>query len=135
MNKNTGFRHNFVFVHTRNQQYRDMIEILKNLKIEYREIKYNEQFVDEGLIYNFLSGCENGFDDIIKNTKKTTRDNVLFDDLKVSELVKYICENPTEVLKSAIFLGKNGTVTTGSVEDDYTIHIPYHEREMSKIYG
>ena len=132
--KGTGFNNNFLFVHTKNQQYRDVVQILEKLNIKYKEIKYNDSFIDEGFIYNLLSGCDNGFDDIVKNTQKATADNVLFDDLKVSEMVRYIIENPTQILKSAIFLGRNGTVTSGSVEDDYTIHIPYKEREMSKIY-
>jgi arsenate reductase-like glutaredoxin family protein len=111
--------------------------ILNKYTIQFVPIKVVESKIDEKFIELMLEFCQNGFEDIVKNFKKL---DVPFDieDLKYSELVALIVENPQKYLKPAWFLGKSGggaVITSKGIEDEFTIYIKYKEREMAKIYG
>jgi len=132
-----GFINNFLYYHTANRPYVEIKKILKNLGIEYKEVKMSNNLITREFVGILAERCENGFDDLIKtNIQKDC------DDLKYSEMVELIVKDYKEILKSAIFFGKMGRtgeknprykVTSGTIEDEYTVHIPYEKREVSKI--
>jgi arsenate reductase-like glutaredoxin family protein len=133
------FRNNYLFYHTPNKQYQMMKTVLNNLGITYKEIKMYPNLITKDFVVTLIEHCDEGFDDIIKNPKKSFIDKN-YEDFTFNEMVEYITKNYETVLKSAIFFGRIGgssayKVTTGAIEDDFTVHIPYEHREMSKIYG
>lgn len=119
------------------REKRRMENIVAKLGLNYVPVKLKPKNVTESFVYLILEHCENGFDDIIKNTKKMNLD---FDveDLKTSELVKMISQEPQRWLKPSFFLGLSGgegVVTSQGIEDLFTRYLKYEQREMAKIYG
>lgn len=79
-------------------------------------------------IYKMLIKSENGFDDIISTRSKIFKEkNVNIDDMKISELVDFIIENPT-ILKRPIILG-DYELQVGYNDDDITLFLPEDLRE------
>jgi hypothetical protein len=135
MKLNTNY---FYFFNENDREKARMENILAKLNIHYMPIKVVPSKVDEKFVELMLEFCENGFDDLIKNPKKVDFGVGDIYDLKYSELVTLITENPEKYLKPAWFLGNsggNGVLTSKGIEDEFTVYLKYSEREMSEIYG
>ncbi len=133
--RNSGLKNNFLFYFSdKNREYKKIKVILNKFEIEHKQVRLTDERITKEFIESILEYCQNGFDDIVKNVNKVSRDKK-YDDFKYSEMIAFIIEHKQEILKPVFFLGKNGVVTSKTYdEDEFTIHIPYYKREMSKIY-
>ena len=84
-------------------------------------------------IFRILKNTENGFDDIISTRSKPFLDNNLdTDNMKTSELVNFIIDNPT-VLKRPIIVS-NEIMEVGYNADDIRAFIPPEMRNIDKPF-
>lgn len=87
-------------------------------KIPYREKNIFASTLTEDELKDMLVKSENGTDDIISNRSKIIKEqNVNIDDMTISELIKFIRENPS-VLKRPIML------------DDRRMQVGYNSEEI-----
>ena len=111
--------------------------IINKLDLNFVKVKLKPSNIDEKFIYLMLEFCSNGFDDLIKNPQRLDYGVDVYE-MKTSELVKLLVENPKKFLKPAWFLGLSGgegVITSKAIEDEFTIYLKYEKREMAKIYG
>lgn len=124
---------NVLYYFEKGREYNKAINILEKLNIKYVPIEIHSRMIDTKFIHLLLEFCENGFEDLIKNQNKTT-EKLDLDTMTTNQLIELIVEKQDEILKPVWFLGKNRILTSKMIEDDFTVHIPYNERELSKIY-
>lgn len=102
-----------------------------NIKFEEKSI-INHKLKRED-IYKMLVHSENGFEDIISNRSKVFQEHQSrIEDMKLSELVDFIIENPT-VLKRPIILN-DYELQVGYNVDDITIFLPEEYREQECLF-
>lgn len=123
---------NVLYYFRKGREYDLATRILENLKIEYVAVRIHERMWDKKFLNIILEFCQNGFDDILKNQNKVKE--AVDDSMTTNKLINLLVETYDEYAKPVFFLGKNGIVTSKLIEDEFTIHIPYKNREMSKIY-
>lgn len=108
-----------------------MKKILDDLEIEYVTIRVPNKKVTRDFISLMLHYTENGFEDLIKNPKKSGLD---IDEMTTKQLITEIVLDPEKYLKEVWVLGKNGILKGIKNEDEMTVFVDYEKREMSKIY-
>lgn len=87
-------------------------------KIPYKEKSIFSPSLSEADLREILTKSENGTDDIISNRSKVVKEkNVDLDDMKISDLLKFIKENPS-CLKRPIIV------------DDSKIQVGYNDEEI-----
>lgn len=80
-------------------------------------------------IYKMLINSENGFEDIISTRSKIIKEsNIDFNNMKVSEVVDFIIENPT-ILKRPIIVAPDD-IQVGYNNDDISLFLPEEFRKL-----
>lgn len=102
---------------------------LDDYKIEYQEKNLMVTKISDKDINLMLKNADNGFEDIISKRSKAFQENNLdVDDMTVSELKKFIIENPS-VLKRPIIVDDN-KMQVGYNDEDIRIFVPKRLREI-----
>jgi regulatory protein spx len=102
-------------------------------KIPYSEKNIFSIKLSKEDIYKMLANSENGFEDIISTRSKVFQEHQSrIEDMKLSELVDFIIENPT-VLKRPIILN-DYELQVGYNVDDITIFLPEEYREQECLF-
>ena len=102
-----------------------------NIKFEEKSI-INHKLKRED-IYKMLVHSENGFEDIISTRSKIFQEKKAhIEDMKLSELIDFIIENPT-VLKRPIILN-DYELQVGYNVDDITIFLPEEFRDQECLF-
>ncbi len=100
--------------------------------IEYTEKNIFSPDLTEKDIYDVITKCENGTDDIIsRRSKIVSEQNIDFDSMKLSELIAFIRKNPS-VLKRPIIVDDR-RVQVGYNEEDITTFIP-RARQLASLF-
>lgn len=109
---------------------RKVIRYFKEHHIEYVEKSIINTHLSKEDIFKMLASSQNGFDDIISTRSKAFKDkNVKLEDMKLSELVEFIINNPT-VLKRPIILS-DYELQVGFNPDDISLFLPEELRDMN----
>lgn len=107
-----------VFVSPSCSSCRKVKQWLTDQKIPFSEKNIFTAMLNETELFDILSKSENGTEDIISLRSKVFKEkNIDFDDLSLSEMVKFIKDNPS-VLKRPIIV------------DDRRIQVGYDEEEI-----
>lgn len=109
------------YVDINHKEYNQVINFLDKYGIGYVPIKIHERMVTEEFIHTLLAWTKNGFDDIVrKNFYKYLYPNYDYDDVKTSEMVKYIIKDYVDLLTPFIFVDTEGNVITKAIEREFT---------------
>ncbi len=101
---------------------------LKDFGIEFKEKNIFNVKLTKSDIFDILEYSENGFEDIISKRSTYFKENDLdLDDMKTSELVNLIIENPS-ILRRPILIDE-GKMQVGFNSDEIRIFIPDEERQ------
>ena len=102
---------------------------LKEHKLEYIEKNIFKVLLNEDEIKYLIKRTETGTDEIIsKRSKIIQENNINLDDMTISELAKFIKNNPS-VLKRPIILDEK-TMQVGYDSDEIELFIPKELREI-----
>ena len=102
---------------------------LDDHKVAYEEKNLFNQRITEEDIDRMLENAENGFEDIISTRSKIFKEQALdVEDMKISELKKFILENPS-VLKRPIMI-EGEKMQVGYNDEEIRVFIPKRLREM-----
>ena len=105
----------------------------KQHHIEFEEKSIINHKLKREDIYKMLVHSENGFEDIISTRSKIFQEKKAhIEDMKLSELVDFIIENPT-VLKRPIILN-DYELQVGYNVDDITIFLPEEFRDQECLF-
>ena len=122
----------YLYISPSCQSCRKTIKWFDEHKIPYTLFNIISQKLTREDIFRMLKNTENGFDDIISTRSKPFMDNDLdMDNMKTSELVEFIINNPT-VLKRPIIVS-NDIVEVGYNADDIRAFIPPEMRKFNKM--
>ena len=122
---------NILYYRKEGRDFEHMKSLLDELEIDYVCIKVNNKKVTRDFVSLMLYYTENGFEDLIKNPKKSGLD---VDEMTTKQLITEIALDPDRYLKEVWVLGKNGLLKSIKNKDELTVFVDYHKREMSKIY-
>lgn len=112
------------YVDINHKDYHQAITILDKFNISYVPVRMHERMIDEDFIEMLLSWSTNGFDDIIRKTFfNYIYPSVDYNEVKYSQMVKYIIENYVDLLKPFIFVGSDGVMITQAKENDFKQYI------------
>ncbi|MFA7588722.1 MAG: Spx/MgsR family RNA polymerase-binding regulatory protein [Acholeplasmataceae bacterium] len=102
---------------------------LDDHKVAYEEKNLFNQRITEEDIDRMLENAENGFEDIISTRSKIFKEQALdVEDMKISELKKFILENPS-VLKRPIMI-EGEKMQVGYNDEEIRVFIPKRLREL-----
>lgn len=102
---------------------------LDDHKVAYEEKNLFNQRITEEDIDRMLANAENGFEDIISTRSKIFKEQALdVEDMKISELKKFILENPS-VLKRPIMI-EGEKMQVGYNDEEIRVFIPKRLREL-----
>ncbi len=105
----------------------------KQHNIEFEEKSIINHKLKKEDIYKMLVHSENGFEDIISTRSKIFQEKKAhIEDMKLSELIDFIIENPT-VLKRPIILN-DYELQVGYNVDDITIFLPEEFRDQECLF-
>lgn len=100
---------------------------LKDHELKFLEKNIFHTFLNESEIKHLLMRSENGTEDIISKRSKVIQESKIdIDELSMSELIKFIQDNPS-VLKRPIVLNEK-TFLVGYDEEEIGAFIPSNER-------
>ncbi|NLC06202.1 MAG: transcriptional regulator Spx [Erysipelothrix sp.] len=100
---------------------------LKDHDLKFLEKNIFHTFLNESEIKHLLMRSENGTEDIISKRSKVIQESKIdIDELSMSELIKFIQDNPS-VLKRPIVLNEK-TFLVGYDEEEIGAFIPSNER-------
>lgn len=102
---------------------------LEEHKIDYVEKNLFQVKITDKDINKMLENAENGFDDIISTRSNVFKENNLdVDDMSISELKKFIIDNPS-ILKRPIIVD-DGKMQVGYNDEEIRVFIPKRLREL-----
>lgn len=108
------------YVDTNYKEYHKIIKILDDLEINYVPIRVHERMVNSEFISMLLDFSNAGFDDIVRPSfVRMLYPELNYDDITTLEMMAMLQENYVDLLKQAIFVGKNGVLTTSTIKFDY----------------
>lgn len=127
----------YLYISPSCQSCRKAVKWFNDEKIEYELINILTEKLTREDIFRMLKNSYNGFDDIIsKRSKPYMESNLNFDEMKTSDLVQFIIDNPT-ILKRPIMVSKE-ILVVGYNSDEIRSFIPrerrrydYHGKECS----
>lgn len=102
---------------------------LDERNVEYKEINLLQTKLTNEDLNLILKNTENGFDDIISTRSNVFKENNLdVDDMSISELKKFIIDNPS-ILKRPIIVD-DGKMQVGYNDEEIRVFIPKRLREL-----
>lgn len=102
---------------------------LDDHKIEYLEKNLFNEPITDADIELMLMNAENGFDDIISTRSKIFKEEIFdIEDMKMSELKKFIIDNPSVLKRPIIVEGEK--LQVGYNEEEIRVFIPKRLREL-----
>jgi regulatory protein spx len=106
---------------------------LEDHDLEYKEINLFVKALSEDEIKYILERTENGTEDIVSRRSKVIKENGIdLDDMKFSELVHFIQENPSALRRPIII--DDMRLQIGYNDDEIRVFIPREIREL-KYYN
>ena len=122
----------YLYISPSCQSCRKTIKWFDDQKIPYKKINILKDKLTKEDIFRMLKNTENGFDDIISRRSKPFMENNLdMDNMKTSELIDFIIQNPT-ILKRPIIVS-NDIVEVGYNADDIRAFIPPYMRTFNQM--
>lgn len=101
-------------------------------KIPFEERNIFSSTLNDNELMDILAKSENGTDDIISPRSKIVKEtNVDFDNMKISEVVSFIKENPS-ILKRPIMVDDR-RIQVGYNEEEIRSFIPPEAREIARL--
>lgn len=115
------------YLDTNYKDYYKAMNILDELNIKYVPVRLHERMVDKKFLSMLLEFTSNGFDDIIRlNSFESLFPELDYQDVSYSDMLNYIELNYLDLLKSFIFLGKDGKIVSKATEKSF---YRYEEKE------
>ncbi len=119
----------YLYVVTNCQSCKKAMKWFDDEKIEYKLINLLDGSLSKEDIFRMLINSENGFDDIIsKRSVAYQQAKINFDEIKTSELISFIINNPT-VLRRPIIVSKD-ILQVGYNADQIRAFIPKERRKL-----
>ena len=123
----------YLYISPSCQSCRKTIKWFQDENIPYETINILRDRLTKEDIFRMLKNSLNGFDDIIsKRSKPFIENNLDIEEMKTSELINFIINNPT-VLKRPIIVANN-LLEVGYNSDDITLFLPKELRECSLCF-
>lgn len=120
----------YLYISPSCQSCRKTVKWFDEQKIPYQTINILADKLTKEDVFRMLKNSLNGFDDIISRRSKPFKDNNLdLDNMKTSELINFVINNPT-VLKRPIIVA-NSLVEVGYNSDDIRAFIPPEYRKFA----
>ncbi|MBP5342375.1 transcriptional regulator Spx [bacterium] len=121
----------YLYISPSCQSCRKTIKWFQDENIPYETINILRDRLTKEDIFRMLKNSLNGFDDIIsKRSKPFIENNLDIEEMKTSELINFIINNPT-VLKRPIIVANN-LLEVGYNSDDIRAFIPPEKRIFPK---
>lgn len=121
----------YLYVSASCQSCRKTIRWFEEQEIEFKTINILREKLTKEDVFRMLKNSLNGFDDIIsKRSKPFLESNIDLNELKISELIHFIINNPT-VLKRPIIVANN-LLEVGYNPDDIRAFIPPEKRIFNR---
>ena len=121
----------YLYISPSCQSCRKTIKWFDDEKIPYTKINILKDKLSKEDVFRMLKNSLSGFDDIIsKRSKPFIENNLEIDEMKTSELINFIIENPT-VLKRPIIVANN-LLEVGYNSDDIRAFIPPEKRVFKR---
>ena len=119
----------YLYVVTNCQSCKKAIKWFDDENIEYEMINILDGSLNREDIFRMLINSENGFDDILSKRSIAYRESKInFDEIKTSELINFIIQNPT-VLRRPIIVSKD-ILQVGYNADQIRAFIPKERRRL-----
>ncbi|MBR4237761.1 transcriptional regulator Spx [bacterium] len=121
----------YLYISPSCQSCRKTIKWFDDEQIPYTKINILKDKLSKEDVFRMLKNSLSGFDDIIsKRSKPFIENNLEIDEMKTSELINFIIENPT-VLKRPIIVANN-LLEVGYNSDDIRAFIPPEKRVFKR---
>ena len=121
----------YLYISPSCQSCRKTIKWFDDQEIPYKKVNILKDKLTKEDIFRMLANSLNGFEDIISTRSKPYEENDLdMDNMKTSELVNFIIDNPT-ILKRPIIVASN-LMEVGYNSDDIRAFIPPEKRVFNR---
>ena len=122
----------YLYISPSCQSCRKTVKWFKDQELHFETINILKDKLTKDDIFRMLKNSFNGFEDIISRRSKPFLENNLdLDEMKTSELINFIIENPT-VLKRPIIVASN-LLEVGYNPDDIRAFIPPEKRVFNRV--